>query len=83
MSPTVLRTAGFRLYFYSREPREAPHVHVERAGCVAKYWLQPVRLAEAFGYSTRELTRIERIVNQHRVFLLNSWNDYFKAHEQR
>ncbi|MCX5765632.1 MAG: DUF4160 domain-containing protein [Gemmatimonadetes bacterium] len=83
MSPTVLRAAGFRLYFYSRETREAPHVHVEKAGCVAKYWLAPVRLAEAFGFSTRELTRIERIVTRHRSDLLESWHAYFKTHNER
>ena len=28
--PTVLRVRGFRFYFYSHEPNEPPHVHVDR-----------------------------------------------------
>ena len=30
--PTVLRIAGYRFYFYSHEPNEPPHVHVDCAG---------------------------------------------------
>lgn len=28
--PTVLRSGPYRLYFYSHEPNESPHVHVDR-----------------------------------------------------
>ncbi|MEX1330522.1 MAG: DUF4160 domain-containing protein [Desulfobacterales bacterium] len=28
--PTVLRTGPYRLYFYSHEPNESPHVHIDR-----------------------------------------------------
>jgi hypothetical protein len=28
--PTVLRIEGFRFYFYSHEPNEPPHVHIDR-----------------------------------------------------
>ena len=34
--PTVLREEGFRVYFWSREPNEPAHVHVDRAGATAK-----------------------------------------------
>ena len=37
--PTVLRAQGFRLYFWSCEPNEPPHVHVDRVGASAKVWL--------------------------------------------
>jgi len=30
--PTILRVDGFRVYFYSHEPGEPPHVHVDRTG---------------------------------------------------
>jgi hypothetical protein len=39
--PTILRIAGFRFFFFSNEGEEPPHVHVERAESVAKFWLQP------------------------------------------
>ncbi|MFG0317901.1 MAG: DUF2442 domain-containing protein [Planctomycetota bacterium JB042] len=42
--PTVLRIGSTRFFFYSNERDEPPHVHVERAGGVAKFWLHPVSL---------------------------------------
>lgn len=29
MTPTIHREGPFRFFFYSHEPREPPHVHVE------------------------------------------------------
>lgn len=43
--PTVLRRAGFRVFFFSNEGEEPPHVHVERAGGVVKVWLSPASVA--------------------------------------
>jgi Domain of unknown function (DUF4160) len=43
--PTVLRVGPYRFFFYSGDGSEAPHVHVERDASVAKFWLDPVRLA--------------------------------------
>lgn len=47
--PTVLRSGGYRLYFFSHEPNEPPHVHVDRGGATAKVWLEPIRLARNIG----------------------------------
>ena len=43
--PTVLRTGPYRIYWYSHEPGESPHVHVDRDEKSAKFWLRPVVLA--------------------------------------
>ena len=53
--PTVLRLHGCRFYFYSHEPNEPPHIHVDRGGSSAKFWLQTVAIARNLGYSAREL----------------------------
>ena len=53
--PTILRTGGFRVFFYSHEPGEPPHVHIDRGGATAKVWLDPVALAGNSGFSPREL----------------------------
>jgi Domain of unknown function (DUF4160) len=42
--PTVLRVGSYRLYFYSHEPNEPPHVHVDRDSSTAKFWLESVSL---------------------------------------
>lgn len=44
--PTVLRAQGFRLYFWSREPNEPSHVHVDRGGASAKVRLVRERKPE-------------------------------------
>ncbi len=75
--PTVLRTQGFRLYFWSREPNEPPHVHVDRAGASAKVWLQPVVLAGNAGYPARELGVILALVRERQPELLEAWHEFF------
>jgi hypothetical protein len=30
--PTILRVDGFRVYFWSHEPNEPPHVHLDKGG---------------------------------------------------
>jgi hypothetical protein len=75
--PTVLRADGFRFYFYSHEPGEPAHVHVDKGGASAKVWLDPVSLARNRGFRARELNVIIRLVRDHRSALLEAWNGYF------
>ena len=77
--PTVLRSGPYRLYFYSHEPNEPPHIHVDRDDHSAKFWLVPVALARNLGFSARELSRLERLVQKHQRSLLNAWEEYFGA----
>ena len=53
--PTVLRSGPYRVYLYSHDLREPPHVHVDRDDQSAKFWLKPVRLARNLGFSPHEL----------------------------
>lgn len=53
--PTILRIQGFRVYFWSREPNEPPHVHLDKGGASAKVWLEPVALASNVGFPAHEL----------------------------
>ena len=75
--PTVLRTGPYRFYFYSHEPNEPPHVHVDRDELSAKFWLEPVALARNFGFGARELNALQSIVQQNQERLLEDWNGYF------
>jgi hypothetical protein len=75
--PTVLRYEAYRIYFYSHEPNEPPHVHIDRDNLSAKFWLNAVSLARNCGFSARELRQIERIVQENRQRLLEAWNEYF------
>jgi len=51
--PTVLRWEGFRFYFYSHEPNEPPHIHVDGGGASAKFWLRPLALARNHGFAAQ------------------------------
>ncbi|MDM8537186.1 DUF4160 domain-containing protein [Desulfobacterales bacterium HSG17] len=47
--PVVLRFGPYRIYFYSHEPNEPPHVHIDRDSLSCKFWINPVGLARNFG----------------------------------
>jgi hypothetical protein len=75
--PTVLRNGPYRLFFFSGDREEPPHVHVERDRNRAKFWLDPVRLQESGGFGRPESRRIEELVTEHQVLLLRSWHEFF------
>ncbi len=75
--PTVFRNGPYRFYFYSHEPNEPPHVHVDRDDASAKYWLDPVGLARNLGFAGHELRTIEKLVQDNRDQLMEAWNDWF------
>ena len=75
--PTVLREGPYRLFFYSGDRNEPPHIHVERDTHRAKFWLDPVRLARSGGFGAAELRELERLVLEHAQLLLGKWNEYF------
>lgn len=61
----------------NRGAHEPPHVHVESAGRSAIFWLAPVHLRGAWGYTPREVERIRRVVVANRELLLRRWDDFF------
>ena len=77
--PTILRVGPYRFFFYSGDGGEPPHVHVERDQHVAKFWLEPPRLARSGGFRAAELRDIDDLVRQHQGPLMEAWNDYFGA----
>jgi len=77
--PTIARIQGYRFYFYSHEPNEPPHVHIDRDRLSAKFWLIPTGLARNLGFNARELLIIERMVEENRIEFLEKWNGYFST----
>jgi hypothetical protein len=75
--PTVLRSGAYRFYFYSHEPNEPAHIHVDRENLSAKFWLEPVALARNLGFGSSELGKIQAIIEERRAELLEAWNGYF------
>ena len=75
--PTVVRSGPYRFYFYSHEPNEPAHVHVDRDDLSAKFWLEPVGLARNLEYLARELRRVQRVVARYQIALLEAWHGHF------
>ena len=75
--PTVLRSGPFRVYFYSPEPNERPHIHLDRDDQSAKFWLSPIALARNLGFSPTELRRIQSLLNDNENLLMEKWNERF------
>ena len=74
--PTVLRTGPYRVYFYSHEPNEPPHVHTDRDNDSCKFWLDPVALARNLGFSAKELRDKEKIIIENQQHLMEAWYEY-------
>jgi hypothetical protein len=52
-------------------------MHVERDDNVAKFWIDPVRLAASGGFRRSELREIERIINENQAAILEAWDGFF------
>jgi hypothetical protein len=75
--PAVDEIGPYRLFFYSAEGHEPPHVHIRRERATAKFWLNPVRLAGSRRFSDQELRAIQHIVVENEARILEEWNEYF------
>jgi hypothetical protein len=76
--PTILRSGPYRFYFFSHEPNEPPHVHVDRDNETAKFWLTPVSLASSLGFKAHELATLHRLVRENERELIDAWNSFFR-----
>lgn len=76
--PTVLRIGAFRFYFFSHEPNEPPHIHVDRGEATIKVWLDPVEVAKSRGFRAHEIGGIVAMVDENKVRLLEAWHEYFR-----
>lgn len=75
--PTVKIIGPHRFHFFSSDRDEPFHIHVERDGAAAKFWLHPVRLECSQGFSRAELARLLKWVDLHQIEFRRKWNEYF------
>ena len=78
--PTLFVVNGYEFRFYAREgtPREPVHVHVDKAGATAKFWMRPdVRLSRSRGYNSRQLREIEQLAQERAKQIIEAWDVYF------
>ncbi|HEY6817658.1 MAG TPA: DUF4160 domain-containing protein [Croceibacterium sp.] len=68
---------AYRFCFFSHEPNEPPHVHVDRDAATAKVWLASLELARSRGFRRKEINAIVNLAAEHRGLLLEAWHDHF------
>lgn len=77
--PTILRIGAYRFYFYSNEKGEPPHIHVQREGFLAKFWLNPISLASSKRFASHELRTIQKHVDENRAKFQEAWNEHISS----
>jgi hypothetical protein len=75
--PTIIIENGFRLFFYSNEKGEPPHVHVDYQGSTAKFWIGPVCLSRNLRMKAGTLAAAESTVIRHEKLIKEKWNEFF------
>jgi hypothetical protein len=78
--PEIFRFRGFRFFFYSNEghPREPVHVHIEKDGLEAKFWITPeIRVAYNDGYDARTLRALLEMVEKNADRIKGKWHEFF------
>ncbi len=74
---TLLRIGAFRFYFYSHEPNEPPHVHIDRGEASIKIWLESLDVAKNRGFRAHEIADVVQMVRANRERFLEAWHGYF------
>ena len=84
MSPKFRQEDGFKIYSNEEERK---HIHVVKAGCEAKFWLEPqielafwlepqIELATNYGFDSKDLKKIKELVERYG----NDFKQQFAAH---
>jgi len=58
------------------EGSEPPHIHVDAGDAECKFWLSPVALAKNRGMSPVDIRKVERLVYEHQMLLLEKYDDF-------
>ncbi len=74
--PTVFIQNGYRVSFYSYDLAERMHVHVFKAGCECKIWLDDLSVAFNRGFKPNEIAEIRRMVVERRVEIVERWLEH-------
>ncbi|MGD9200657.1 MAG: DUF4160 domain-containing protein [Chitinispirillia bacterium] len=78
MSPTIFYYGKNRFFFFSRE-EERIHVHVTSPEGEAKFWVEPtISLATCYNLSTKQLNKLQKIVEEHKNEIRSKWKKHFK-----
>ena len=80
--PRVFEIDGYKFFFFSNEgnPLEPCHIHVRKSGNLAKFWISDsATLEENYGFSAAELSKIQKIANEHTKLIKEAWNELYNG----
>jgi len=78
--PVVFRHNGLRFHFFSNEgdPREPMHIHVERDGREAKFWVgDDIEMAYNHGLDRRDLAMALLTIRARKRDIQDAWHGHF------
>ena len=75
--PTVLIIKGYRFFIFSNEGSELMHIHIEKAECYARFWIDPLFVAANYGFNSKELREISIIIEENENLIRDKWNEHF------
>jgi hypothetical protein len=81
--PKVNIEGPYRVSFYSSDCAEPPHVHVQRDREEAKIWLEPLEVVWNHGYSSHELRKVTRIVEDNHAKIMRKWDEHCGDYQPR
>ena len=75
--PTLLVKYGLRFFFFSDENKfKPPHIHVEKGGRTAIFWLEPVSMQKNRRMKPKELAEASKIIVEYRKEFLRKYNEF-------
>ena len=57
-------------------------MHIESAEKYAKFWLDPILLAESHGYLSKQLKEIRELIQKHEEEIRRKWDEHVTNHCQ-
>ena len=78
--PTILLIRGWRLFFYSNEREEPPHIHARKGDAECKYWLHPaifdISEAHAYNMSPSDRRAVRQIIFEHFEYIVSEYEKF-------
>ena len=75
--PTALNFKRYKFFFFSNENDEPMHIHVEKGGSSAKFWLDPIEEVYSYGLTIKQRKEIMKIIENNSSILIRSWHKHF------
>jgi hypothetical protein len=74
--PTVFLKNGYRFFFYSND-HEPVHIHIEKDGKTAKFYIDPIGLVKSRKFNSSELKEIRKLVTEEKNLINKKWYEFF------